>query len=157
MKMIFLRARVLLLFLLIFNSHISLAANTYFVYTKFKSVNLRVGPGKTYPINWVIEYNGEPLEVYNKVENWLRCVDFNGDEGWVHVSNISKRNPNIVVRSAKKQYVTLFAREDEKSRRLFRVENGRRIKLKKCNETWCKVSVNNQDAWVLKIFTWGSN
>jgi SH3-like domain-containing protein len=157
MKKIFLNAKVLTLFFLFGVYDSVLAQEKYFVYTKFQVVNLRVGPGKTHPISWEIKYKGEPLEVYHTIENWLKCVDYNGDEGWVHSSNVSKRNPSVVIRTLGSKYVIFYARDDESSRRLFKVENGRRVKLKKCNEKWCKVAANNQSAWVLREFVWGVN
>jgi SH3-like domain-containing protein len=126
-----------------------------FVYAKFPVLNLRVGPGKTYPINWVIKYKGEPLEVSHKIDNWLKCKDFEGSDGWVHVSNISKRDPHVIVNAPGKKYVVAYARANESARKLFRVESGRRSKLKKCDDKWCKISVNNQDAWILKSYLWG--
>lgn len=157
MRMTSLSVRAFLCFIFLFLSKLSFASDGYFVYTKFQVVNLRVGPGKSYPISWVIKYKGEPLKVYHKVDNWLKCKDYNGDEGWAHLSNVSKRAPNVVIKSADKGYVVLYARSDESSRKLFRVEGGRRVKLKKCNSEWCKISVNNQDAWVLRDFVWGAN
>lgn len=157
MKTIFLSVRTFLCIVYLFCAKGSLASDASFVYTKFQVVNLRVGPGKTYPISWVMKYKGEPLQVYHKVDNWLKCKDYNGDEGWAHVSNVSKRNPHVVVSAADKGYVILYARADEASRRMFRVEGGRRVKLKKCDDRWCKVSVNNQDVWVLRSFVWGVN
>lgn len=157
MKKISLSARGALFVLCLVLSNWCLASDAYFVYTKFKIVNLRVGPGKTYPINWVVKYKGEPLKVYHKVDNWLKCKDYNGDDGWAHVSNVSRRNPQVVITSNGKKYMILYAMADESSRRLFRVEDGRRVKLKKCDNQWCKVLINNQDAWVLKDSIWGVN
>ena len=159
MKKIFLSVKILFVLGVLIFSSVSMGdvsrEGGYFIYTKFKIVNLRVGPGKDYPINWVIKYKGEPLEVLHKVENWLMCRDFNGDEGWAHVSNVSKRDPHVIIKTPEKTYVTAYARADESSRRLFRIENGRRSRLKKCDVKWCKISINNQDAWVLKDFLWG--
>ena len=155
MKKIFLSASLIFSIFLFLGSAYASTAKPSFVYTKFKEMNLRVGPGKSYPISWVINYKGEPLEVHHKVDNWLKCKDFNGDEGWVHLSNVSKRNPHIIIVSQQKKYVIVYARADESSRRLFRIENGRRSKLKKCDDKWCKIAVNNQDAWVLRESVWG--
>lgn len=155
MKKIFLNVKICCLFGLFF-SGLAFSSETYFVYTKFAEVNLRVGPGTTYPINWVIQYKGEPLEVSHKMDNWLKCKDFNGDDGWVQVSSVSRRNPHVVIKSPQKKYIIVYVRADESSKRLFRVESGRRSKLKKCNDKWCKISIDNQDAWVLREYVWGA-
>ena len=158
MKKIFLSAKVVVLFFLYISYSEAVALQEkYFIYTKFNVVNLRVGPGKTYPIYWEIKYKGEPLQVHHRIDNWLKCTDYNGDGGWVHLSNVSKRNPHVIVRTLGKPYIFLYARDDESSRRMFRVEDGRRVKLNKCNEKWCKISVNNQSVWLLKDFVWGVN
>jgi SH3-like domain-containing protein len=157
MKKIFLKARLAVSLLSIVISCFAFADDVEFVYAKFQIVHLRVGPGKTYPISWVIKNKGEPLEVSHKIENWLRCKDFDGDEGWVHVSNVSKRDKHVIIKAPGKQYIIAHARSDDSSRRVFRIENGRRIKLKKCEDKWCKISVDNQDAWILKEFTWGAS
>lgn len=157
MKRIFLKAKILVFVLSFVLSGFAFAEAIEFVYAKFQIVHLRVGPGKAYPISWVIKNKGEPLEVSHKMENWLRCKDFDGDEGWVHVSNVSKRDRHVVIKSPGKKYIIAYARDDESSRRVFRIEGGRRVKLKKCEDKWCKISVDNQDAWVLKEFTWGAS
>ncbi len=129
-----------------------------FMYTKFTEVYFRVGPGKTYPIKWVINYAGEPLRVSHQYDNWVRCIDFNGDEGWVHSSNISKRKPNIIINSLPDaKYAFLYVRPDLGSRKVLKLQSGLRVPLKKCEKEWCQVVVNEDTGWVQKHLVWGAN
>ena len=156
------KARILICsFLLLFSNSVFAnltAIEPVFMYTKFKEVYFRVGPGKTYPIKWIINYAGEPLRVSHHIDNWYRCIDFNGDEGWVHSSNISKRKPNAIVATlAQAKYALLYVRADLNSRKLLKLQNGLRVPLKKCEKKWCQIVVNETAGWVQKTLLWGAN
>src|SRR5687767_10721588 len=45
--------------------------------------NLRAGPGKDYPILWVYQRKGLPVEIIQEFDTWLRIRDRDGTVGWV--------------------------------------------------------------------------
>ncbi len=46
-------------------------------------VNLRVGPGENYPIEWVLKRKEMPVEILEEFQNWRKVQDWGGDKGWV--------------------------------------------------------------------------
>jgi SH3-like domain-containing protein len=55
-----------------------------FVSLRSDQVNLRVGPGENYPIEWVLTRKEMPVEIVKEFENWRMIRDWQGTEGWVH-------------------------------------------------------------------------
>ena len=55
-----------------------------FVSLRSDQVNLRVGPGENYPIEWVLTRKEMPVEIIKEFENWRMIRDWQGTEGWVH-------------------------------------------------------------------------
>ena len=45
-------------------------------------VNLRAGPGKDYPILWVYQRKGLPVEIIQEFDTWRRIRDRDGTVGW---------------------------------------------------------------------------
>ena len=59
--------------------------------------NIRSGPGKAYDILWKVE-RYHPLWIVEKSGKWYRFRDFEGDEGWIHSSLLSKI-PTVITRA----------------------------------------------------------
>lgn len=127
-----------------------------FIYLKSKEVNLRSGPGKEYPIEWVIESKGEPVILLQKFDQWFKVQDFEGASGWAHVAMVSKTNKYAIVRALKgSKHVLMYARDDSSSRMLCKLEGGVRLKVRKCKEAWCKVEVQDFKGWIESKYLWG--
>src|SRR6516165_1372374 len=60
-----------------------------FVSLRSDQVNLRVGPGENYPIEWVLTRKEMPVEIVKEFENWRMIRDWQGTEGWVHERMLS--------------------------------------------------------------------
>src|SRR3546814_9474044 len=52
-------------------------------------VNLRTGPGPTYPIEWVYLRRNMPVEIVAEFDNWRKIRDWQGTVGWVHQNLLS--------------------------------------------------------------------
>src|SRR3546814_20543597 len=59
-----------------------------FVTLRADEVNLRTGPGTRYPIDWVYQRRGMPVEIIDEFDTWRRIRDWQGTEGWVHQSMV---------------------------------------------------------------------
>ena len=59
-------------------------------------VNVRFGPGKQYPINWVFARKDLPVEIVAEFDTWRKIRDFDGEEGWIHSSLLSSRRTIMV-------------------------------------------------------------
>lgn len=53
-----------------------------FVSLKADRVNVRKGPGTDYPIAWVFERAGLPVEVVREYGIWRQIGDSDGSQGW---------------------------------------------------------------------------
>lgn len=63
---------------------------------KKTEVNVRSGPGNQYPILWVYQRAGYPVEVLAKYDNYYKLRDVEGEEGWVYIGMISRRLTGLV-------------------------------------------------------------
>ena len=52
-------------------------------------VNLRAGPGTDYPILWVYQRKGLPVEIIQEFDTWRRIRDRDGTVGWVQQNQLS--------------------------------------------------------------------
>ena len=77
---------LLLSFILVFSGSVALAQR---LAIKSNVANIRSGPGKKYDILWQVE-KFHPIQVIEKNGKWYRFRDFEGDEGWIHVSLVGE-------------------------------------------------------------------
>ena len=59
-------------------------------------VNLRVGPGESYPIEWVYKRKDMPVQIIEEFENWRRIQDWQGSKGWVLDRMLTSKREVIV-------------------------------------------------------------
>ena len=64
-----------------------------FISISKKNANLRVGPGKRYPVDWIYRRRGVPVLVTAEFEHWRKILDADGAEGWLHKSLLSAGAP----------------------------------------------------------------
>ncbi len=114
--------------------------------------NVRFGPGKQYPINWVFTRPGVPLEIVAEFDNWRKIKDHEGAEGWVAAQLLSGRRTIMI------QGVTRDLRRtaDNRARVLLRAEPGVIGDLLECGETWCRVEIEGQRGWLQRGEFWGT-
>ncbi len=123
----------------------------HFVSLKSSEVNLRSGPGIRYPIEWVYNRPGMPLEVIDEFENWRRTRDWQGTVGWVHQSMLRGRRHALVVGAER-----LLRRAPEVSAAgLALVEPGVIARLLRCAGDWCEVEVQSLEGWLKKSEIFG--
>src|SRR6266550_7928602 len=67
-----------------------------FVSLRSDLVNLRVGPGETYPIQWVLTRKEMPVEIVREFEHWRMIRDWQGTEGWIHERMVSGKRSVVV-------------------------------------------------------------
>ena len=136
-----------------------------FVSFKFSETNLRKGPNTSYPITWVYKQKGYPMELIEEFENWRKIRDVEGNEGWVH-ENLISGNRSVIINnnqylrsngmySELNRELVLFRYPDEDSYPMLRAELGVIAKVKKCDEVWCKIKIEDVTAWARKENLWG--
>src|SRR5579872_5423187 len=122
-----------------------------FVTLRSDKVNVRSGPGARYPVEWVYEKRGLPVEVVAEYELWRKVRDLQGTEGWVHQNLLSSRRAVIVVghvRALKRE-----ARDDAGA--VAQLEPEVVGQLLECNPGWCRIDVEGYRGWLKRDEFWG--
>ena len=114
-------------------------------------VNLRVGPGENYPIEWVLKRKDMPVEIVEQFENWRRVRDWQGDKGWVLDRMIADRRDVIVDGAVR----VLYRQPDPRSPIVARAEPGVVARLIAFQGPWCHIEVGGFAGWVQRGEVWG--
>ena len=128
------------------------ASEVRFLMLKNDKVNVRYGPGFKYPIKFIYKKRFLPVKVIDNKENFRRIIDHKNNSGWIHVSQLKKINSLIV-----SEDTILFSKASKFSKPLAKLEKGKLLIVKKCQENWCKVSDENYLGWINTNNAWGKN
>ena len=144
------KSSYLLFFLILFFPSQSFTnENFQFLSLKNNEVNLRVGPSFEHPIKLVYKKKYLPVIILNKSETWRKISDFEGDEGWIHISMISNKNTFI----NKKEQNLLKYKNDKIITAI--IKEGVIGKIIMCEEKLCKVKIKPYRGWIEKKYLWG--
>ena len=122
-----------------------------FVSLRADQVNMRTGPGERYPVEWVYERKGLPVEVTAQFDVWRRIRDSDGTEGWVHQRMIAAQR-SVVIKGAVR---TLLGDPEPQAAALARLEPGVIARLLECRGTWCRVEAQGVKGWLPRGEIWG--
>ncbi len=122
-----------------------------FVCLRSDEVNLRVGPGAEYPVEWVFRYQKMPVEIVQEFGPWRKIRNYEGAEGWVHQSMVSGRRMALVT-SPK---ILLRKNPDENSKALALLEPYTVGRLLECGQQWCRLQMESHKGWILRTHLWG--
>jgi SH3-like domain-containing protein len=123
-----------------------------FVSLRSDEVNLRTGPGTTYPIDWVYVRRGLPVEVIAEFDVWRRIRDWQGTVGWVHQSMLAGRRTILVAGGDRK----LMREPAESAPVVARLAPGVIGWLLECDTAWCRIEVEGYRGWLQRDEFWGS-
>lgn len=124
----------------------------YFVSLLRDKVNVRVGPGLRFKIDWVYVRRFLPLEVVGTSENWRQVRDWLGKEGWIHNSQLSGRRTVLVTGNDLR---SLHAQPEAQSPLVARLEPGVIGQLRDCRPQWCEIEVSDRRGWINRNAIWG--
>ena len=122
-----------------------------FVSLRSDQVNLRVGPGENYPIDWVLTRKDMPVEIVKEFENWRMVRDWQGTEGWVHERMLTGKRAVII----KDGIRTLQRQPDLSSPAVARAEPGVVARLIECRGNWCRIEAAGNIGWLQRGDMWG--
>ena len=122
-----------------------------FVSLKSDRINLRVGPGRGYPILWVLTRKDMPVEILREFEGWRLVEDWQGTKGWVQERMVTAKR-NVVVTGAVQP---LYASPSKSAPLVARAEAGVVAQLLKCDAGWCRIEAGKIAGWVEKDEIWG--
>lgn len=133
-----------------------------FASLKSNKVNLRVGPGTDFKINWLYQRRGLPMEIIQEFDNWRKVRDPDGNEGWVLHSLLSGRRTVVIMpwEAGDRDKLSNLLESPERSAKLAaRLEPGVVANVKSCTEQWCELQVtesgSNIEGYIEKNAVWG--
>lgn len=114
-------------------------------------VNLRVGPGESYPIEWVLKRKDMPVEIVEQFQNWRKVQDWQGDKGWVLDRMITGKRQVIVAGALR----ALYRAPAAGSQIVARAEPGVVAHLIELQGAWCRIEAGGVKGWVQRSEVWG--
>ena len=141
---------VLILLFLIVSSEI-LIADEKFLSLKKDKVYVRYGPSFDSPIKYIYRKINLPIKQIDKKENWRRIIDLDNNSGWIHWRMLKKPNSIIILKNK-----ILYKKPSNYSKPIARLEKGRLLVIKKCEDDWCKITTGDYSGWIKTENVWGS-
>jgi SH3-like domain-containing protein len=129
----------------------NLYAEDKFVSLKKDKVNVRYGPSMDSPIKYIYRKKNLPIKQIDKKENWKRIIDLKNNSGWIHSRMLKSANSIIILENK-----ILFKKPSNFSKPIVRLEKGRLLIIKKCQNGWCQVKTNSYSGWIKTDNIWGS-
>jgi SH3-like domain-containing protein len=116
-------------------------------------VNLRTGPGRQYPIEWVLVRKDMPVEIIAEFEHWRHIREWDGTVGWVQEHMVDGKRFAIVQSGGERP---LYAAPDAASGIVARAEPGAIAHLTECRGAWCRVEATGISGWLRRTDIWGA-
>lgn len=117
---------------------------------------VRSGPGEKYPLKWVLQRKGYPVEIILEYETWRKIRDIDGQEGWIYHSMLSgkrfaltKGEGNIAL------YNKPFDINAKPTRITAYLEPTVLSEIKECVDLWCNIDALGFSGWIQRKFIWG--
>ncbi|MEN3975468.1 SH3 domain-containing protein [Emcibacter sp. SYSU 3D8] len=123
-----------------------------FVTLSSGKINMRVGPGSRYPIDWVYTRRGMPVEIIAEYELWRKVRDVDGAEGWMLKHMVSSKRGAIVTVAV----ATLRRDPEDTASPVLYAKKGVQGELDECRKEWCKLEVDGATGWLRKSSLWGA-
>jgi SH3-like domain-containing protein len=141
---------IYIFFVLIFFTFQSQAQENFLSLKKDK-VNVRHGPNLNSPIKYVYKKINLPVKQIDKKENFRRIIDLKNNSGWIHTSQLKPSNSIIILKNK-----ILFRKPSKFSKPVIRLEKGRLLIVKNCQNNWCNIKTENFSGWIMTDNVWGS-
>ena len=125
-------------------------AEEIFLSLKKDKVNVRYGPSFESPVKFVYKKINLPIKQIDRKENWRRIIDFKNNSGWIHWSQLKSVNSIIPLKDK-----ILYKKPSKFSKPLAKIEKGRVLVVKKCENNWCKIKTGKFNGWIKKNDIWG--
>ena len=126
-------------------------AEEKFLSLKKDKVNVRYNPSFESEIKYIYKKKNLPVKQIDEKENFKRIIDLKNNSGWIHVSQLKKANSIIVLEDK-----ILFKKASTFSKPIARLEKGRLLVIKKCEDGWCNIETDNYNGWIKADNVWGA-
>ena len=128
-----------------------LNAEEKFLSLKKNKVNVRYGPSFDSKIKYIYKKINLPVKQIDQKENFRRVIDLKNNSGWIHISQLKKSNSVIILDDK-----ILFKKSSNFSNPLARLEKGRLLVIKNCENQWCNIVTGDYKGWIKAENLWGS-
>lgn len=125
----------------------------YWASIRAEKLNMRAGPGRDFPIEWVYLRRGLPVKVLRVHEGWRLVRDPEGEVGWVNAELLTIERGALVTGEG------LAAMRDAPgggARLKWKIEPGVVGKLRDCEAGWCELDVGGRAGFVRQDRLWGA-
>ncbi len=125
-----------------------------FVSLRSDDVNVRAGPGFQYPVNWVYQREGLPVEIIGEFNVWRQILAPDGGTGWVHEATIrAKRGFYVTADEA-----ALLSAARPNASIVAYLKNGVSGSLLRCSadSQYCKVAIKYETGYLARADFWGT-
>lgn len=147
--------RIICLFLLAMSITSAHAADPLYMSLRSNKINMRVGPGKMYPILWTYTMRGLPVRIIDRHNDWVQIQDEASETGWVYDRLLS------TTRTAMTATDDVFLRRhpDNNAGIIARLMKYVVVIPRTCRTTWCNVTLSHKGdvlkGWMRKSVLWG--
>jgi SH3-like domain-containing protein len=123
-----------------------------FVSLHSDKVNLRAGPGRQYPIEWVLTKKDMPVEIIAQFEHWRRIRSWDGTVGWVQEHMVAGRRYVVVGKGGAHP---VYQQPDPALAEIARAEPGVLARLIECRGAMCRIETDDIAGWMRRTDIWG--
>src|SRR3989338_2953926 len=121
-----------------------------FVSIKAKKALLHVGPGDTYPAEWMYVKKDLPVQIVAEFDTWRKIKDVEGNQGWFHKTLLSAKRTVVVTEKVR----NLRSEPNKKSKIVAKIEPQVVAKVVKCQTGWCQIQAAGYKGWINKKYIW---
>jgi SH3-like domain-containing protein len=116
-------------------------------------VNMRLGPGTRYRIDWVYKRRDLPVEIEREYDVWRWVSDPDGNRGWVHQATLMGRR-NFIVQKAD---ATLRSDPADTASAVAILQPGVIGRIRSCEAAseWCNVQAGSYRGFLRRQQFWG--
>jgi SH3-like domain-containing protein len=122
-----------------------------FVSLSADEANMRTGPGRQYPIEWIYARRDLPLEVIDEFGPWRQVRDNAGTVGWMHVILLDNKRTAMVI----DEKLRLFEETSKASEVTIIADRGVIGSIEYCRDAWCKINIDGTSGWTERKYLWG--
>lgn len=123
-----------------------------FVSLASEKVFVRSGPALRYPIKWIYQKEGMPVEVIQEFDTWRKVRDMEGEEGWIHQSLLKGRR-SVIVKT--EDTISLLGKPEEDAKEMAKLEPNVVAYVQECDAIWCKITAEGYSGWAPRTALWG--
>jgi SH3-like domain-containing protein len=125
-----------------------------FVSLRSDQVNFRAGPGFQYPVTWLYQRDGLPVEIIGEFDVWRQVVAPDGGTGWVHEATIRARRAFYVTAAQ----AVLRGSPDAQANPVAYLDQGVSGTLLTCmaDSDFCKVATLHETGYLAREDFWGA-